>query len=65
MPVLEKEHEDDGRRLVGGVALALCLGRFGDSAAVAAASIADCTVAAVQAKAAWNDGHGGPRGGSD
>jgi len=40
-----------GRRLVGGVALALCLGRFGDSAAVAAASTAECTIAAVQAKA--------------
>ena len=38
-----------GRRLFSGMALALCLGRFGDSAA--AASMIECTVAAMQAKA--------------
>ena len=38
------------RCLVGGMALALCLGRFGDGTSVAAASMTECSVTAIQAK---------------
>jgi hypothetical protein len=33
-------------RLVGGMTLAICPGRFGDGTAAAAASMTECTIAA-------------------